>query len=233
MKKTVLIDLGNTLIYNKEIKLNRGYRYLYFELKEIKLSMDAFLNYANDLFNRLYKTRNQDNIEIPFQTFLRTLIAELNLKTNLSLEQLEQTFYDKAIVDEPMSGGVDFLTYLKKRQIAIYIISNSTFSSGCLVKTLKRFGILEYMNGVFSSADIGYRKPSPLLFDYIKELEGINKKETIMIGNDYYFDFEFAKAIQVDFLWYNAKNEAKSNDDFCYVAKNYQSLIDEWSEKFD
>lgn len=233
MKKNVLIDLGNTLIYNRKIDFKAGYEYLFFELKDIKLPINAFLEYVDALFERLYSTRNIDNVEIPFTVFLSTLIHELNLQTSLSLERLEQRFYDKAIIDEPIVGVIEFLSYLKKQQVDIYVISNSMFSSSCLAHTLNQFEMLRYIKHVYSSADIGYRKPSHLFFDTIKDLKNIDKKDTIMIGNDYYFDFEFAKSIQVDFLWYNENNEEKLSSDFCYMTKSYIDLINEWSEKFD
>lgn len=233
MKKHVLIDLGNTLIYNRKIDLNAGYVYLYHVLNSIPLSIHEFSKYTSTLFKTLYQTRDVDHIEIPFTTFLSILIDRFHVKPTISLDYIEQEFYHRAIVDEPIVEAVDFLSYLKKKHIDIYILSNSMFSSKCLAFTLQQFGILDYVDGVYSSADIGYRKPSHLFFDGIKDLKNLSKKETIMIGNDFYFDFEFAKAIQVDFLWYNELNLKKDSDTFFYMTKSYKNLINEWSEKFD
>ncbi len=232
MKKIVLIDLGNTLIYNKKIDFNEGYTYLYSLINETNITKDVFVNEAFQLFQKMYVSRDIDLIEIAFQSFLKRLFDKLHVTSVYSFAELEKIIYDKTVKDEPIDGVLAFLDFLKSQNIPVYIISNSTFSSQCLRKTIDAFGISKFIQGLYSSADYGYRKPNRLFFEKIAPLQNIHKEETVMIGNDAYFDFEFAKNISVDFLWFNEKNEKKDEENIKSFRK-YSELITKWGEIFD
>lgn len=233
MKNTILIDLGNTLIYNKRISFQDGDSYLYNYLNIKEVSLDSFLNTTNTILKSMFKDRNTTNIEVPFTSYLKKIIEKFAIKTDVSLENLEELYYKSAITDEVIPDAIAFLKFLKNKDYQVYIISNSTFSSRCLKWTLDLFGITVYIDGIYSSSDIGFRKPDKAFFEGISELKKVNKNEAIMIGNDYYFDFEFAKNIGVDFLWYNENNLPRTSDEFCYETHKYSDLIKEWSEKID
>ena len=82
----------------------------------------------------------------------------------------------------------------------MYVLSNATFSSNCLKYTLEQFGILEYFNEVYSSGDVTHRKPSKLFFDELNLEKNIDLDKAIYIGNDEYFDKEFAKNLNIPFV---------------------------------
>lgn len=231
MKNIILIDLGNTLIYNKKIDFEKGFKYIYSILKIDTMDEKAFLQKAVDMTHKILKIRDSDIIEMPFTNILKKIFEELEIFSNLSMEIIEKEFYKNAIIDEIIPGVIDFLSFLKKNGCLVYIISNSTFSSQCLKLTINNFGIDKYINGIYSSADTNYRKPSRLFFDKINELSKINKSQVLMIGNDDYYDFEFAKNIGIDFLWFNEKRNINNKN--CYEFNKYEELIKKWGEKID
>lgn len=233
MKNTILIDLGNTLIYNKRISFQDGDRYLYNYLDVKEVTLNSFLKTTNTILKSMFKDRNTTNIEVPFTSYLKEVIEKFAIKSDVSLEKLEELYYKSAITDEVIPDAIAFLKFLKTKNYQVYIISNSTFSSRCLKWSLDLFGITEYIDGLYSSSDIGFRKPDKAFFEEISELKKMNKDEAIMIGNDYYFDFEFAKNIGVDFLWYNENNLLRTSDEFCYETHTYSDLIRKWGEIID
>lgn len=233
MKQTILIDLGNTLIYNKRISFQDGNRYLYQFLDIKTISLESFLYCTKRIIDSMFKDRNTTHMEVPFTSYLQKVIETYGVKKEIDLDELELEYYKKAVTDEAILNASDFLKFLKSKKYQIYIISNSTFSSNCLKWTLETFGMMSYIDGLYSSSDIGYRKPDKAFFEGIEILQMKDKKEMIMIGNDDYFDFEFAKNIGVDFLWYNEKYLPKKIDTFYYETHKYSDLIKEWGEKFD
>ncbi len=78
----------------------------------------------------------------------------------------------------------DILGYLKERGHPLAILSNSIFSSGCLTGYLESFGLSGYFDRVYSSADLGVRKPSPSAFLRICEVFGTEPGDTWFVGNN-------------------------------------------------
>ena len=52
----------------------------------------------------------------------------------------------------------------------------------------------------------------------------INKDESIFIGNDYYYDRLFAKAIGINFGWYNINKKEENGQNVALNFSNYQTL---------
>lgn len=52
----------------------------------------------------------------------------------------------------------------------------------------------------------------------------IKKQESIFIGNDDYYDRLFAKAIGIEFGWYNRDKKEDKNQDVVLNFSNYQTL---------
>ena len=78
----------------------------------------------------------------------------------------------------------------------IFILSNSIFSGTNLKIYLDHLGIGKYIEELFSSADIGFRKPSKEIFTYmINRLEIKNPKEVYFIGDSLEKDYNGAKNI--------------------------------------
>lgn len=231
MKKVILFDLGNTLINNTSISLEAGLNELHNQLN-IMYPKNNFINEGLTLFKELYKTRNIDNIEVKFTVYLSKLLNKFNIITRYSLDQLEEIFYDKAVVDDKIDDVIELLDFLKRKKYKIYIISNSTFSKKVLQKTINKFNIYPYIDNLFSSSDIGYRKPDIRFLNNINELNYIDKKDMVFIGNDKNYDLEFAKNLKIDFIWYNKDNERINNDNIKNI-KNYKELLCKWGEIID
>ena len=76
----------------------------------------------------------------------------------------------------------------------IYILSNSIFSGTNLKIYLDYLGVGKYIEEVFSSADIGIRKPSEEIFTYVIDRLGINNPKVVyFIGDSIEKDYNGAK----------------------------------------
>lgn len=157
MKDTILIDLGDTLVKNKEISIKNGlvaiYNYLNIKKKE-------FVDYGINLFNIMDNSRQKTSIEISLNDYLTKLFEKLGIDKNLINEKLEEIFYENCEKNEEIKDAQLFLKYLKQKKYLIFIVSNSIFSSKLLKITLEKFKLLAYIDEVYSSSDLGFRKPS-------------------------------------------------------------------------
>ncbi|MCM1513682.1 MAG: HAD family hydrolase [Anaeroplasma bactoclasticum] len=231
MKKIVCMDLGNTIIHNDAICFDAGYEKLYSILEITSMNVEEWKQNMYQLYLHMYATREKDYIEIPFQQYLKKSMEMMNIQTSYLLADLEFLFYQAAIVDSVEKDIFSFFVFLRTKNIPIYVISNSTFSKRCLLATLIKLELNEYIAEVYSSADIGIRKPDVRFFNQITALQPFSKEKILYIGNDAIIDYHFAKNSGIEFIWYNCENEEK--DISCQMIENYQELVKIWGEKFD
>lgn len=101
----------------------------------------------------------------------------------------------RAFRKERLIDGVeDVLRYLHDGGCQLFVLSNSIFSGDSLLAYLDGFGIGEYFKEVYSSADIGFRKPSRRAFDYVlAKLRFHTPEEVYYVGDSIEKDYEGAR----------------------------------------
>ena len=96
-------------------------------------------------------------------------------------------------------GVTETLTKLKKAGKKLYILDNA---QPCYTRTeLVRLGLKKYFTGIAYSAEYGCAKPDPKLFEAFLTKYGLDRKETVYIGNDAKKDVDGARAAKLDCLW--------------------------------
>lgn len=88
-------------------------------------------------------------------------------------------------------GVIDLLDTLKARGKRIYLLSNA--QRKFTENELNMFGLTEYFDGIVISSDEECSKPDRHYYDALINRYGLNRSETIMIGNDYISDIKGAK----------------------------------------
>lgn len=96
-------------------------------------------------------------------------------------------------------GVLEFLQDLKKCNKGVYLLSNAQrlFTES----ELKVLGIYDLFDGIYISSDKGVKKPSPKFMEMLLSEYHLDKKESIMIGNDCSSDVAVANACQMDSLF--------------------------------
>lgn len=108
------------------------------------------------------------------------------------------------------------LEELQKKEIPMYILSNSIFTGHSAVRLLDDFGISGFFSKLFSSADYRVRKPSPafyrIVLDEISENNrGIKAEDILYVGNDYATDVMGAASMGLSTVWYNVNHLPNTN----------------------
>ena len=122
------------------------------------------------------------------------------------------------------------LEILRGRGVPMYVFSNSIFSGRAACRHIAQFGILEYFEKVYSSADYGVKKPGKEFFQIaIDEIMAtypqVRKEDIFFVGNDYWLDAMGGTGAGLPTIWYNVEHlpneqnlEIWDVDDFHRVA---------------
>lgn len=225
--KNVMFDLYGTLIdirtnedipmlwYNFAALYNRnGASYLPMELREMYLKYEKAerkrvaelhpeLSYIDidiaKVFEQLYKDKGVD---------ATTELIEYTAKQFRKISTYFLRLYP---------GVKELLIYLRatKRQVILMSNAQSLFT----MQELDGLGLTKYLDKIYISSDVGISKPDPEFFNHaVKEL-GLDKKETIMVGNDYISDMGGAAAAEIDGLYIDQEISSKIEGEFTAVEK--------------
>lgn len=96
-------------------------------------------------------------------------------------------------------GVTDLLDTLKSKGKKIYLLSNAQLSFTS--HELNMLGLLPYFDGVCISSEEECSKPDPHYFGILFDRYGLEKSESIMIGNDYLADIGGAADFGIDSLY--------------------------------
>ena len=112
----------------------------------------------------------------------------------------------------PVSGAHEAMEYLHSRY-KVYVVSNA--SNLQQTTRLRKAGLMQYVDGVFGSLDIGFIKPSREYFDYcFSQLAGTTPQQTVIIGDSLNADIIGGTAYGLHTIWFNIRNVEPSDSTF-------------------
>ncbi len=231
MIKAVTFDLWNTTFQNKFYsKFRIEFLYRFFANKGENIDMEVikecydhiFLYHDIEDFNELYPhTYNHERIE----KLINCL--DVNLSKNERSEILN-IMESEMLKDPPLlkEGVVDTLKNLNSKY-KIGLISNTGITPGRIIKeVMKKYNILKYFQTTIFSDEIGYYKPSAVLFqEALKQLQS-KPENSIHIGDLLDTDVKGAKDYGMLSIWFNDMNQKRQSDivpDF--EVKNMREII--------
>lgn len=227
MYKNYIFDLYGTLvdIHTNEKKkylwekmaymyCAAGARYTYDELREqYKIFCDEEINSVKARTGRPY-------CDIKIEKIFKRLYHFKGVKAGDAMAVMTaQTFRCISVQYIKLYDGVtEVLDRIKDEGKRIYLLSNAqrVFTE----PELRITGIAEYFDGIIISSDEETAKPSTEIFDILFERYNINKKESIMIGNDYGTDIKGGVDAGVDTLYIhsNLSTEYSSHVDAKFLV---------------
>jgi HAD superfamily hydrolase (TIGR01549 family) len=184
MRKCVLVDLGGTLIHGPSIRKVFGKA---LQSDEIRSRLDSnSIARLNDSFSKVYEE---------LKAIKRGLLIEIGLNTTLKLALEESSITDGRLIEdlkevllrlytEERKAYDDarlFLKELKSSGFVVVVVSNIP-EHGMAVEPLKKLGLSDYVDEVVTSAQLGLRKPHPLI--YLRALEKARASRAVFIGDD-------------------------------------------------
>ncbi len=156
--------------------------------EEKKKILKAHPQYKNDV------EINVDNVIRQLFNNAGVTVSDSEVRTVCSVFRCYSTEFIRLY-----NGVIDLLDTLKKKGKKIYLLSNAQRSF--TMNEMNMLGLTPYFDGIFISSDKEVRKPSLYYYNGLIEQFGLDKKESVMIGNDYDSDINGSKAAGLKSLY--------------------------------
>lgn len=219
--KAIILDLDNTLYnydYCNNLANNKIFEY-------IKNKYNFEINYINSKYYEINKslkyelntTASSHNRNI----YIKQLCEVLKIPYN-EVFIINKIYWDTFFFYiKPYESVTEFIKFNKKNNIKIGILTD--FELEYQILKLQNLNLLEYIDIIISSEEIGIEKPSKQMFLTILDKLNCNKNDTIMIGDNYEKDIIGAKNINIFSFYFNEKHEYKKYDN--YIAFNSFTIL--------
>lgn len=176
--------------YFSEMDFDSFYRYFvksYAEFQKMK-----------NVENREYTNRIRFDIMFDYMGISGSRTSENDIKNELVNTHMQCLASSMVFPDEHRG----LLDYYRKTGQHMSIVSNFDHAP-TVYKLLDKFNISDYFEAVFISDEIGWRKPSSVIFDHVLATLGLDPNEAVFIGDDYNADIIGASARGIDTVYIN------------------------------
>lgn len=219
---TVLWDADNTLLdfdYSQRYALKKCFRSIGREATEEQIARYDRIN--DDYWKRLERG------EVTKRQLLSgrfvTLFQEIGI-TDVDVEAFRQEY--QTALGSVFSFLDDSLTICRTLQgkVKQYVITNGVAATQR--NKLKLSGLLQVMDGVFISEEIGSPKPSPVFFDFcLEHLSEKDKSKILIVGDSLTSDIKGGVQAGIPTCWYHAAGKGGN----CVTAGSGEDMVRESS----
>lgn len=219
MIKAVTFDLWNTLISYKDYASLR-IAYLTALLHKEKLGFDR------EVVRQAY-TSVQDHWRLnPLKEHrfvaakdrVEMILDELGAEVGQDLKLTIVKYFEEVLLEDPaaLHEGAKLTLESLYGKYPIGLISDSGLTPGRVLRTaLKVRGILKFFRFTIFSDEVGYNKPSPIIFKQALKLLGAHPKEIIHVGDLPETDITGAKRMGMLTVWVNRDEGVPLDKSFC------------------
>ena len=210
MIRIILWDLDNTLLDPRppeRLAIRKCFRDL--DLGECTDEMlDAYPAINNKWWTMCEKgEKTKDEILVGrFQEFLSVFGRPVDKAADFLADYMD-SLGDNIF---PIPGALETLRYLRGK-VKQYILTNGVWASQR--KKLCNSGIIDIVDDVFVSEDIGIEKPEKGIFDRVLDKAGCtDSSEVLMVGDSLTTDIQGANNAGIPCCWFNPKHKARPAD---------------------
>jgi FMN phosphatase YigB (HAD superfamily)/ribulose-5-phosphate 4-epimerase/fuculose-1-phosphate aldolase len=172
-----LVSLSNNLSYN--------------------LIHDIYSSISAKLKNELGLTASAHNKSIYFKHLLENLNVSYTLLPELN-SLYWHSFYQTMKCYE---GVKEFMRWNKTLGKKIGILTD--YETEYQIIKLKQLGLVEYIDVIVTSEEVGIEKPSEQMFQTILRKMNLHASEVIMLGDNYEKDIRGARQLNIFSYWFN------------------------------
>ncbi|MBX5327595.1 MAG: HAD family hydrolase [Candidatus Bathyarchaeia archaeon] len=212
--KAVMFDFGATLILDDRFDYFASLRKAYEVLKAGGVAPSF------EEFKRVYLRVRSDlwsDGELREHTYSYRLSKVLELfgydapESDRRIVEATEVF-TRALVDSLyMEDYVPSLLEHLHRRYRLAVVSNLGIPEVVPI-TLDKFGIKKYFDFLLASGTVGYRKPSPVIFNAALKALQTQPAEAVFVGDSLYHDVQGAHAVGMKTIWLRRKPNQTNED---------------------
>ena len=237
--KAVIFDYIGTLVNCRGYTMEASKENLYLALaaEGFDVSKSNFLQ-AYDLAHEKYRVIRFEQLrEVTNAVWVAEALSNLGFKVTADDYRIKCALnvFFKAYVDTfELRDGAKKLLKQARQQCKVGLISNFTHAP-VIHKSLRLLGINTFFNVVAVSQEVGWRKPSPKIFEDALNRLGIEAKEAVYIGDSPIEDIKGAKeaglkTIFVPSQFNTLKDLVKSQQKPDFITKDLESILSPLAE---
>ncbi len=148
--------------------------------------------------------------------------AQIDVPGNLS-ELVERLISESYRPGCELPGAVECVRQLATEGYTLGIVSNA-LSTSFIRMSLGRSGIEDCFSGIFGSAEVGYYKSSPRLYEEALRSLGSQPEHTVMVRDNWKYDIQAAKAAGLRTVWYSSDGSRPVGDEADMVIRQLTQL---------
>jgi putative hydrolase of the HAD superfamily len=216
--RTVLFDLGGTLIYfdaDWEEVQERASRELAAALRQFALDVDLeeFPRAFRVSMHAYYNERGSEFVEYTTHYILRSLLEEKGLRDvpehilRAALRRMYAVSQEHWRVED---DAVPTLEALRSQGYALGVVSNASDVAD-VQRLIDKAGLRDFFPTILISAAVGLRKPHPRIFHLALEQLGARPECTIMVGDTLGADILGAHNAGLASVWITRRADTPDN----------------------
>tara|TARA_B110000196_G_scaffold201351_1_gene172439 strand:+ start:975 stop:1664 length:690 start_codon:yes stop_codon:yes gene_type:complete len=178
-----------------------------FKLNKLEIDIDVFLEAYHPINTNYWNLYRENKISKEKLRFYRLADTFKKLKIEVGDSMIRKLSFDYidclSDFNHLIPGAIEILEYLENKY-SMHIITNGF--KEVQKKKLEKSTIAKYFKTITISEEVGYKKPSPIIFDYaLKKANAINSN-SLMIGDSYQADILGAINVGVNAILFNYHN---------------------------
>jgi HAD superfamily hydrolase (TIGR01662 family) len=211
--KAVMFDFGATLVQDDKFDYFGSLRKAHRVLENTGIAPPF------DKFKRVYLQVREELWRDPAfreHTYMFRLAETLRrsghnvAESDIRLREATDVFLNALVDSLYMEPFIPSMLEELRRRYMLAVVSNLGIPEVVPI-TLGRLGIKEYFDVLMASGSVGYRKPSPVIFNEALKAMGTSSKETVFVGDSLYHDIQGAKAVGMKTIWLKRNIHQKEN----------------------
>lgn len=197
MIKIISFDIGGTLLINDNNDKNNNYG-----LKELTDLLNLPYENVRNSYKKIFQTKKGSLNEL-----IDIFCKELGIKHNQKLNEFFYNKFNQSQRGTISSENILLINTLKNEGYKIILFSNSC----CLLNNDAINDIVDCIDDIFYSYDIGYTKDDEESYKYIEEKLNVKPNEILHIGDTLKSDYYMPKRNGWNVLYYGKVDDTNIN----------------------
>jgi len=192
----MLLDYGGTLVEEVAYDVRAGMDLLLSHVASphSAIPIEPLIARIDRVTREVANRRDEFNVETPWPALTRLIYEPFGICFTRSLADLELAFWNASVTTRPMPGALDTLLALRKLNIPLGVVSNSSFRAEVIRHELAKHGMADVISLFVVSAEYAVRKPNPLLFETAAARLGVPSSDVWFVGDRLDTDVAGARA---------------------------------------
>jgi putative hydrolase of the HAD superfamily len=197
--KAVLFDFGDTLVSFEGFDYEASLTALHQTLVEngIVTPYEKFKKTYFKVRDQLYREGDSSFKEVNFRIRVSRVLNELGFNLNPTDPEIirsVEAFMRPLIKSLKLEEHVPMVLQELKKKYRLGLVSNFAYPPA-IKQTLRKFRLSKFFDVIVISGDVGWRKPSPKIFEKAVEALHVSDSEAVFVGDAPFHDIAGARQV--------------------------------------